>query len=202
MKTVMLMLFLIPTMLSAQVAPRMSVMANLQQRTMSFLLSWIEREQVDSTTVNVYISGDTIPSFTKRVVSPETLTVTLPTDTSTYRFELKSYRRGLTSNPAEAQFYFDADKYYVPSGLSVYPKTVTIDSTSTSRQVQFCTFIRFADNTMVMRDRDLVIPKCVEYYNTIPVEQRSVGGAKQRVANKMCLQWTTTGGTIENEVCS
>jgi hypothetical protein len=195
--------FAFSTTVDAQpIRPVASVSMLTASRQIAFQLRWTQREAVDSTMVAVFLSKDTVPILYRRTQSPDTIRFTIPTDTTTYRFLLVNVRRNIVSPPANVNFYFDADKYYVPSGLSVYPKTITIDSTSTTRQVQFCAFIKFADGTTVIRDRDLTIPKCIDYYNTIPVEQRSTGGAKQRVANKMCLSWTTTGGTIENEVCS
>ena len=202
LSSILLSLVISTTTYAQPIRPVASVSMLTASRQIAFQLRWTQREAVDSTMVAVFLSSDTVPILYRRTQSPDTIRFTIPTDTTTYRFLLVNVRRNIVSSPANVNFYFDADAYYVPSGLSVYPKTVTIDSTSTTRQVQFCAFVKFADGTTVMRDRDLVIPKCIEYYNTIPVEQRSTGGAKQRVANKMCLQWSTTGGTIENEVCS
>jgi hypothetical protein len=202
LSSILLALVISTTAYAQPIRPVASVSMLTASRQIAFQLSWVQREAVDSTMVAVFLSNDTVPVLYRRTQSPDTIRFTIPTDTTTYRFLLVNVRRNIASPPANVNFYFDADKYYVPSGLSVYPKTVTVDSTNTTRQVQFCAFIKFADGTTVIRDRDLVIPKCIEYYNTIPVDQRSTGGAKQRVANKMCLQWTTNGGTIENEVCS
>jgi hypothetical protein len=183
------------------IRPVASVSMLTASRQIAFRLSWMQREAVDSTLVAVFLSNDTVPILYRRAQSPDTIKFTIPDDTTTYRFLLLNVRRNIVSAPANVNFYFNADVYYQPVGLELYPKdTVTVLAGGT---VQFCAFMKFNDGTILFRQREKDIPKCVEYYNTIPAASRWVGGAKQRKADKLCVLWQATGGgTIVPEVCT
>ena len=171
-------------------------------KTINFKLSWTQTEVVDSTMVAVFLSKDTVPVLYRRTKPIDTVSFNIPDDTTTYRFLVVSVRRGLSSPPANVNYFFNADVYYQPAGLELYPKdTVTVLAGGT---VQFCAFMKFNDGTILFRQREKDIPKCVEYYNTIPAASRWVGGAKQRKADKLCVLWKVPEGqgTIVPEVCT
>lgn len=170
-------------------------------KTINFKLSWTQTEVVDSTMVAVFLSRDTVPVLYRRTKPIDTVSFNIPDDTTTYRFLLVSVRRGLASLPTNVNYFFNADAYYQPVGLELYPKdTITVLAGGT---VQFCAFMKFNDGTILFRQREKDIPKCVEYYNTIPAASRWIGGAKQRAADKLCVLWQANGGgTIVPEVCT
>ena len=169
-------------------------------KTINFRLSWKQTQVVDSTMVAVFLSRDTVPVLYRKTKPIDTVSFTIPDDTTTYRFLLVSVRRGLASSPANVNYFFNADVYYQPTGLELYPKdTVTVQAGGT---IQFCAFMKFNDGTIALRNRETSIPKCVEYYNTIPVATRTSGGAKQRAADKLCIKWQAVVGTITPEVCT
>ena len=172
-------------------------------KTINFRLSWKQTQVVDSTMVAVFLSRDTIPVLYRKTKPIDTVSFNIPDDTTTYRFLLVSIRRGLASPPANANYFFNADVYYQPLALVFYPKDTVIVNAGES--VQFCAFLKFNDGTIALRGREKSIPKCVEYYNTIPVATRTSSGAKQRAADKLCVKWTSplwSVGTITPEICS
>lgn len=173
-------------------------------RQISFRVNWVQTQQVDSTMIAVFLSNDTIPTVYRRTKSPDTVSFTIPDDTTTYRFLLINVRRGLSSQPATVNFYFNADNYYKLSRLHVKPDSVTVrDTTLVARTVQFCAFMEYNDGSIVMRDRDRNIPQCLTEYGKFPVALRKTVGARQRNANTVCLNWQAVGGgTIQNETCS
>jgi hypothetical protein len=172
-------------------------------KTINFRLSWKQTQVVDSTMVAVFLSRDTVPVLYRKTKPIDTVSFTIPDDTTTYRFLLVSIRRGLASSPANVNYFFNADVYYQPLSLVFYPKDTVIVNAGES--VQFCAFLKFNDGTIALRGREKSIPKCVEYYNTIPVVTRTSSGAKQRAADKLCVKWTSplwSVGTITPEICS
>lgn len=172
-------------------------------KTINFRLSWTQTQAVDSTMVAVFLSRDTVPVLYRKTKPIDTVSFTIPDDTTTYRFLLVSIRRGLASSPANVNYFFNADVYYQPLSLVFYPKDTVIVNAGES--VQFCAFLKFNDGTIALRGREKSIPKCVEYYNTIPVATRTSSGAKQRAADKLCVKWTSplwSVGTITPEICS
>ena len=172
-------------------------------KTINFRLSWKQTQVVDSTMVAVFLSRDTVPVLYRKTKPIDTVSFTIPDDTTTYRFLLVSIRRGLASSPANVNYFFNADVYYQPLSLVFYPKDTVIVNAGES--VQFCAFLKFNDGTIALRGREKSIPKCVEYYNTIPVTTRTSSGAKQRAADKLCVKWTSplwSVGTITPEICS
>jgi len=172
-------------------------------KTINFKLSWKQTQVVDSTMVAVFLSRDTVPVLYRKTKPIDTVSFNIPNDTTTYRFFLVSVRRGLASSPANVNYFFNADVYYQPTGLELYPKdTVAVQAGGT---IQFCAFMKFNDGTIALRNRETSIPNCVQYYNTIPVATRTSGGAKQRAADKLCVKWvmpTGSVGTITPEICT
>ena len=190
---------------SIQAQPKVPVqpmaVATLSTTTkmINFRLSWNQTEVVDSTMVAVFLSRDTVPALYRRTKPIDTVSFSIPDDTTTYRFLLVSVRRGLASLPANVNYFFNADVYYQPTGIAIYPSDTTVLPGAT---VQYCGFLKFNDGTILIRQREKSVPKCVEYYNNkVPVASRRSGGAKQRIADKICLKWEVTGGKIEQEVC-
>lgn len=172
-------------------------------KQISFRINWTQPQQVDSTMIAVFLSNDTTPVLYRRTKSPDTVSFTIPDDTTTYRFLLVNVRRGLSSQPASANFYFNADNYYKLTKLHVRPDSVKMDTTQTNRTVQFCAFLEYNDGSIVMRDKDRTIPECVTEYAKFPAALRKTVGARQRNANTVCLNWQAPdGGTIQNEICS
>lgn len=173
-------------------------------KKVNFKVSWNDAPNVDSTMVAVFLSSDSLPLMFRRGRSPDTVSFTIPDDTTTYRFQLISVRRGLVSNPANVSFYFNADNYYKLTRLHVKPDSVVVkDTTAAGRTVQFCAFMEYNDGSIVMRDKDRTIPDCLIEYDKFPVALRKTVGARQRNANTVCLNWQAVGGgTIQNETCS
>ena len=205
MKWLFSLLFVCATTLNAQTrTPRQPLaIATLSSttKTINFKLSWTQTQVVDSTMVAVFLSRDTVPVLYRRTKPIDTISFSIPDDTTTYRFLIISIRRGLASLPANVNYFFNADVYYQPVGLDLYPKDTVFVKEKES--VQFCAFLKFNDGTTLFRQREKNIPKCVEYYNALPATIKWVGGAKQRAADKLCINWQTTGGgTITPEVCS
>lgn len=180
---------------------RATAVASLSTITqkVNFRVSWVEPQQVDSTLIAVFLSSDTTPVIYRRGRSPDTVSFTIPDDTTTYRFMLISLRRGMASRPANVNFYFNADQYYKVTRLHIRPREVTVD---TGGKVHFCAFIEYNDGSIVIRDRDKDNPTCITEYSKFDSGLRKSLGARLRNANAVCLQWQATGGTIENEVCS
>ncbi len=193
------------TTLNAQTSvptqPMAVAMLSTTTKTINFKISWTQTQVVDSTMVAVFLSRDTVPVLYRKTKSIDTVSFSIPNDTTTYRFLLVSIRRGLASLPANVNYFFNADVYYQPVGLDLYPKdTITVTAGQT---VQFCGFLKFNDGTTLFRQREKDIPACVQYYNALPAAVKSTGGAKQRAADKLCILWKTTGGgTITPEVCT
>lgn len=184
-----------------QVIGSAQLLTTLKQ--ISFRINWVQPQAVDSTMVAVFLSNDTIPILYKRTKNPDTVSFTIPDDTTTYRFLLVNIRRGLSSQPANVNFYFNADNYYKLTKLHVKPDSVKKDTTSTNRTVQFCAFLEYNDGSIVMRDKDRTIPDCLTEYDKFPAALRKTVGARQRNANTVCLNWQAPdGGTIQNETCS
>jgi hypothetical protein len=179
-------------------------------KLISFRVNWVQPQEVDSTMIAVFLSTDTIPVVYKRTKNPDTVSFNIPDDTTTYRFLLVNVRRGLTSQPANVNFFFNADSYYKLTRLHVKPDSVRIDSAAVAdttnvaaRTVQFCAFLEYNDGSIVMRDKDRTIPQCLTEYDKFPLTVRKNTGARQRNANTVCLNWQAVGGgTIQNETCS
>jgi len=187
----------------APLQPLATATLSTTTKTINFRLSWKQTQVVDSTMVAVFLSRDTIPVLYRKTKPIDTVSFNIPDDTTTYRFLLVSIRRGLASPPANVNYFFNADVYYQPLALVFYPKDTVIVNAGES--VQFCAFLKFNDGTIALRGREKSIPKCVEYYNTIPVATRTSGGAKQRAADKLCVKWvmpTGSVGTITPEICT
>lgn len=168
-------------------------------KKVNFQVSWVNAPLVDSTMLAVFLSNDTVPILYRKGRSPDTVSFDIPDDTTTYRFLLVSIRRSVPSNPANVNFFFNADQYYTLSKLHIRPREVTVD---TAGKVQFCAFLEFNDGSIVMRDKDLDKPICLNEYSKFDVGLRKSIGARLRQSNKVCLEWTATGGTIESETCS
>jgi len=187
----------------APLQPLATATLSTTTKTINFRLSWKQTQVVDSTMVAVFLSRDTIPVLYRKTKPIDTVSFNIPDDTTTYRFLLVSIRRGLASPPANVNYFFNADVYYQPLALVFYPKDTVIVNAGES--VQFCAFLKFNDGTIALRGREKSIPKCVEYYNTIPIITRTSGGAKQRAADKLCVKWvmpTGSVGTITPEICT
>jgi len=196
------------SIVEAQVAsPRnatATAMLSTAAKTVNFRVSWNAAPNVDSTMVAVFLSSVTLPLIFRKGRSPDTVSFNIPDDTTTYRFQLISIRRGLVSNPANVNFYFNADAYYKVTRLHVKPDSVVVkDTTVAARTVQFCAFMEYNDGSIVMRDRDRTIPQCLIEYDKFPLAIRKSSGARLRNANTVCLNWQAVGGgTIQNETCS
>jgi hypothetical protein len=191
LKRLLFVLMLVPSVILSQTptSPKFTASIELSNttRTINFRVSWITPVDIDSTMVAVFLSNAATPILFRKGVSPDIISFDIPDDTSTYRFSLYSVRRGLTSIPAEVNFFFNADEYYTLSRIHVRPREPTID---TSASIQLCAFLEFNDGTIVMRDRDLSKPKCVEEYQQWPPIIRKSIGARLRNANKVCLEWS------------
>jgi hypothetical protein len=210
LSSIFLALVISTTTYAQPIRPVASVSMLTASRQIAFQLRWTQREAVDSTMVAVFLSSDTVPILYRRTSSPDTIRFTIPDDTTTYRFLLVNVRRNIVSQPANVNFFFNADNYYKLTRLHVKPDSVRIDSTAlkdttnvAARQVQFCAFLEYNDGSIVMRDRDKTIPQCLIEYDKFPLTVRKSSGARQRNANTVCLNWQAVGGgTIQNETCS
>lgn len=185
-----------------QVVGSAQLLSTLKQ--ISFRINWVQPQEVDSTMIAVFLSADTTPILYKRTKNPDTVSFSIPDDTTTYRFLLVNVRRGLSSQPANVNFYFNADNYYKLTRLHVKPDSVVVsDTTLAARTKQFCAFLEYNDGSIVMRDKDKTIPECLTEYQKFPAALRKTVGARQRNANTVCLNWQAPdGGTIQNETCS
>lgn len=194
-------LALFATTVSAQRAPEnmtTSAVISGSSQTISFRISWNSVVTVDSTMIAVFLSSDTIPVIFRKTTSPDTVTFSLPDDTTTYRFNLYSVRNGLVSQPANTNFYFNAEQYYVLTKLHIRPQNLTL---SVGQTTQLCAFLEYNDGSVVIRERDAAVPTCITEYQKFAPEVRKSAGARQRNANTVCLQWRTTGGDIQRESC-
>lgn len=154
--------------------------------TIAFRISWKDGPNVDSTMIAVFLSSDSLPILFRRGRSPDTVSFELPDDTTTYRFNLYSIRRGLVSLPADANFRFNADEYYRVVQLHIWPQEVTIRVGET---VQLCAFFELNDGSILMRTQDEDKPSCLKRYSEFPPNVKRGRGARQRLVNKMCLEW-------------
>jgi hypothetical protein len=179
-----------------------AAVSSVEQR-ITFQVRWTQSAQVDSTMVAVFLSNDTLPVVYRRGRSPDTISFTIPDDTTTYKFLLVNIRRGLSSLPANVNFYFNANNYYRLARIHVRPDSVVVtDTTEAGRTIQFCAFLEFSDGSIVMRDKDRSIAKCITEYEKFNVTTRKSIGARLRNANSICLEWTApNGGTITSESC-
>lgn len=160
--------------------------------TIAFRISWKDAPSVDSTMIAVFLSSDTTPIIFRRGRSPDTVTFTLPDDTTTYRFNLYSVRRGFVSIPANTNFRFNADEYYRLVKLHIWPEEVTI---RVGEEIQLCAFFELNDGSILMREQDNNKPTCVERYKEFSQSKKNNRGARQRVVNKMCLEWSVINQT-------
>lgn len=175
--------------------PSMSVMLNSTTKQIVFRLSWVERITVDSTVISVYTTADTTtPVLVRRGISPDTISLPAPDDTIHYQFKLQSYLRSQVSDPAEAQFYFNAASYFRMVRLITKPDTIKINTGETTK---ICTFFVFSDSTVVMRDRDKTDPICSTQFLLLP--NTSATGYKQRITNTICFRVEREDGTVEQE---
>jgi hypothetical protein len=202
-------LMMCASVLPAQTAPVRSedvvASANIlsSENRIAFQVRWTQRAQVDSTMIAVFLSNDTLPVVYRRAMSPDTVIFTIPDDTTTYKFLLVNVRRGFSSLPANVNFYFNANNYYKLTRIHVRPDSVVVtDTTDAGRTIQFCAFLEFSDGSIVMRDKDRSIAKCITEYEKFNVTTRKSTGARLRNANSICLEWTApNGGTITSESC-
>lgn len=209
-----ILLVMFPLVLSSQTpAPMVPITtASLlpSEKKVSFRIRWRQTQQVDSTMLYVYLSTSNTPVVARKagymqttvgqtIETTDTVSFTIPDDTTTYRFQLINLRRGLASLPSNVNWRFDAEKYYTLTRVHIRPKEVTVD---TNKTVQFCAFVEYNDGSIVMRDRDKSIPTCITEYNKFNISLQKSVGARLRNANKVCLQWQATGGTIQGETCS
>jgi hypothetical protein len=193
---------LVTTILPAQTTPPENMVTSAEisdtERIISFRISWKDAPSVDSTVIAVFISSDTVPIILRKGRSPDTLTFSLPDDTTTYRFDLYSFRRGLVSLPANANFHFKADEYYQLAKLHIWPKEVSL---YVGEQVQLCAFFELNDGSILMRAQDNSKPTCVERYKDYPQNIKRNWGARQRVVNNLCLEWSVGGNNPAREDC-
>lgn len=169
------------------------------ERQITFQVRWVQSTPVDSTLVAVFLSNDTLPVVYRSSRSPDTISFTVPDDTTTYKFLLINVRRGLASLPAGVNFYFNADEYYQVTRLHVRPKEITVKP---GEEVQLCAFFEYNDGSIVMRSRDKGIPTCITEYEKFTEPRKSIG-ARLRKVDGICLEWTAPdGGTIQGENCS
>lgn len=209
MKRLFSLLLVCATTLNAQTKAPLQPLAiaslSSTTKTINFRLSWTQTQVVDSTMVAVFLSRDTVPVLYRKTKPIDTVSFNIPDDTTTYRFLLVSVRRGLSSPPANVNFYFNADNYYKLTRLHVKPDSVRITDSipGPGRTRQFCAFLEYNDGSIVMRDKDRTISDCLTEYGKFPVALRKTVGARQRNANTVCLNWQAVGGgTIQNETCS
>lgn len=203
-------LMMCANVVSAQTAPVRSedvvASANIlsNEKRIAFQVRWTQRAQVDSTMIAVFLSNDTLPVVYRRAMSPDTVIFTIPDDTTTYKFLLVNVRRGLSSAPANVNFYFNADNYYQMTRILIRPDSVVVvDTTTVGRTVQFCAFFEMNDGSILMRNKDRSIIQCVIEYEKFDNALRKSWGARLRKINDMCLEWSApNGGTIVGEDCS
>lgn len=209
-----ILLVMFPLVLSSQTpAPMVPITtASLlpSEKKVSFRIRWRQTQQVDSTMLYVYLSTSNTPVVARKagymqttvgqtIETTDTVSFTIPDDTTTYRFQLMNLRRGLVSLPSNVNWRFEADRYYTLTRVHIRPREVSVD---TGGKVQFCAFLEYNDGSIVIRDRDKDKPTCITEYSKFDSVLRKSVGARLRNANTVCLQWQATGGTIENEVCS
>lgn len=185
-------LMLVTTTLSAQTKSpeQVTSSASISEtgNTISFRISWKNAPNVDTTMLAVFLGADTLPILFRVGRSPDTVTFVLPDDTTTYRFKLYSIRRGKVSLPADANFRFNADDYFRLVKLHIWPEEVTI---RVGEEIQLCAFFELNDGSILMRAQDNNKPTCVERYKDFPPNKKKGQGARQRVVNKICLEWGT-----------
>jgi hypothetical protein len=146
--------------------------------------------------------------FTAKVVGPTATTVTYgmarPATAITGKVCITTLYIGATTvtpNSCSSWSYTPpgavADSVKV-ARLWLEPKNAVVE---VGGHLQFCTFIVFADSGVAMRDQDS--PACAKLYmEKIPVERQTYGaGARQAVADAMCIRYTATGGTVTSDVC-
>ena len=156
-------------------------------QTTSFRISWKSAFNVDSTVLAVFLSSDTVPIIFRKAKSPDTVTFALPDDTTTYRFYLYSVRRGAVSVPANENFRFDAEQYFRLVKLHIWPEQITL---RVGEEIQLCAFFELNDGSILMRTQDNNKPTCVARYNDYPQNIKRGRGARQRVVNKTCIEWS------------
>jgi len=210
----LLILLMMPSLLYAQTGAPVGVISAATvvpaEKQVKFRITWRQTQAVDSTQLYVYLSNSVAPRVQRRtrpisavsagqgVQYTDTVSFTIPDDTTTYRFVLVNLRKGLSSAPAYINWRFDADQYYRISRVHIRPKTITLDPDSST---VFCAFIEYNDGSIVMRDKDRTIAKCQDEYMKFDGTLRKSVGARLRNANRVCLEWQATGGRIQGESC-
>lgn len=215
-----ILLIMFPLVLSAQTPAPTGLISTASitpaEKKLSFRIRWRQSQTVDSTMIYVYLSNSNTPTIIRKakpssaiatgltVEYTDTISFTIPDDTTTYRFQLLNLRRGLVSLPANVNWKFQADNYYQIARLHIKPDSVVVkDTTLGARIVQFCAFLEFNDGSIVMRDRDRNIVQCITEYEKFNATFRKSLGARLRKANQVCLEWKALdGGTIGGETCS
>ena len=169
-----------------------------QTRTINFIVRWSQQGAVDSTIVRIFTSDSLAPIYQAKGTSPDTIRLTVPLDTLTYRFSVQAYKQIYTSGSSTTNFYFNAGIYYRLTAIVLKPDSVVLNP---GQSIRFCPFVKYSDNTVAMRNRDSGFAECGIFYGQFPDSIKVSSGYKQRHANAVCIQWTATGGTIEQEVC-
>ena len=82
--------------------------------------------------------------------------------------------------------------------LFVKPDSVSVKPGAT---VQFCPFFAFKGGNTAMPAEYFDKPDCVLYYNNGVSTQHRPTTEQQRIANRKCIEWEATGGTIEAALC-
>jgi len=82
--------------------------------------------------------------------------------------------------------------------LFVKPDSVSVKPGAT---VQFCPFFAFKGGNTAMPAEYFDKPDCVLYYNSGVSAQHRPTTEQQRIANRKCIKWEATGGTIEAVLC-
>lgn len=174
---------------------------------LKFSVSW-------TTQTNVYGSPDSVTLYVR---TPNTLSGTpyrvgiphptlyhqfyipLPNDSVTFTVEVVAHRRLLSSTPTTATYFFNPDASVLIARLILKPDSAVVDTSGT---VQFCAFLQYNDSTVVIRQQDQGTPACAQFYTTqFTAVQRQPNTYQQTKADRVCILWEATGGTIGQESC-
>jgi hypothetical protein len=93
------------------------------------------------------------------------------------------------------------------AGIIVKPDSVKLLAVAVgavptaANQQQFCAYVRLTSGHVALRAAQAAIPTCQTLYQTFSQTERAVTLAEQVVADRVCVAWTATGGTIAAAVC-
>ncbi len=149
-------------------------------------------------------------SYTRTTLSHKMWVAATPWDSATFTVSIVSRNSVGVSSAVSASWTvkrkpgppgpITIDSSLTIIGIRILPDSVKLLA---GASIQFCGIVRFANGAYALRAIDKLSAECVnDYQQSIPVAQRIVSPSQQARADSVCVLWSATGGTIDQEPCS